>query len=109
MDTMSPPPPPHISNVFETGLTVKLPILVEFELSKNTRSMATTPKFSSLLQQCNFVLPIKTVFFCPRKLCDFYKSVDIDEQLLIENKQHVVDGADLSKSQSEYNKEEQKF
>ena len=34
--------------------------------------------------------------------CNFYKNIDVDEQFLIENEQHVVDGVDLCKNLSEY-------
>ena len=34
--------------------------------------------------------------------CNFYKNIDVDEQFLIENEQHVVDGVDLCKNCSEY-------
>ena len=33
---------------------------------------------------------------------NFYKNIDVDEQFLIENEQHVVDGVDLCKNLSEY-------
>ena len=34
--------------------------------------------------------------------CNFYKNIDVDEQFLIENEQHVIDGVDLCKNLSEY-------
>ena len=34
--------------------------------------------------------------------CNFYKNIDVDEQFLIENERHVVDGVDLCKNLSEY-------
>ena len=34
--------------------------------------------------------------------CNFYKNIDVDEQFLIENEQHVIDGVDLCKNLNEY-------
>ena len=33
--------------------------------------------------------------------CNFYKNIDVDEQFLIENEQHAIDGVDLCKNLSE--------
>ena len=34
--------------------------------------------------------------------CNFSKNIAVDEQFLIENEQHVIDGVDLCKNLSEY-------
>ena len=41
--------------------------------------------------------------------CNLYENIDVDEQFLIENEQHVVDWVDLYKMLVNTNKEKQKF